>query len=434
MDKNIIKKYNKNSLKKTKTLNFKNTKITKSKKNSLLLGDSNLHPIKKNFFSNKNLINQIKNSSTYSNNEIKKQKNTNSNSLTIQKEISQDSEEISETEDNEDIIKNTIYKNKELTNKSSNNDDNFVKQNNNITKKQNSLDPKNIFNNNKNYFSLKTNHFLEEKNDNSITNTRKRNKFNLLFQNKIQSKINEIKEQEEEFINNQEMNNIKPRFLSQIINKESNINPKNDKKIQNNFNPGIQKNVHNPQCKKKINNSFPILKNKKRIFSQKNLHNYKIINNDLLSNNENNSRNQINISTDKIIGIDKETGAGCNFVELFFNGNTMTPYNTNGLLTLACKKYLNKNLIYVDESTPYDDIYLMNNMYMNYTNRNYRKNNNVPKKNNSYDNYEIKKQKTYNKSQEKRINKKEKISSKIINPSEAYIIGKVKFHLLQKKK
>ena len=82
----------------------------------------------------------------------------------------------------------------------------------------------------------------------------------------------------------------------------------------------------------------------------------------------------------------------------------------------------------------YDDIYLMNNLYMNYTNRNYRNNNNVPKKNNSYDNYEIRKQKTYNKSQEKRIIKKEKISSKIINPSEAYIIGKVKFHLLQKKK
>ena len=135
----------------------------------------------------------------------------------------------------------------------------------------------------------------------------------------------------------------------------------------------------------------------------------------------------------EIIGIDKETGAGCKIVKLSLGDNTMTPYNTNGLLTIASRKYLNKNLIFFDESTPFDDIYLMNNINsMQQTCRN----NSFPKKSNNYN-------KTAsvffnNKSPVKKdikIEKDiEKAESKTINQGDPYNYGKVKFHFLKKNK
>lgn len=449
IDKNI-NKFSVNSIKKNKTLYSPKEKKTQKSKISLLLGDSNLNTIKRNYFSNKNLINQI-NKGTFNNFEIEKRnKNLELNSLTMHEESSQDSEEIGQTEENEDIKKNNLNKNKEPIN-STTNYKNFSKETNNNSKRENILDLKNTFNNSKKYFSFDKNNILEEKNDNSVINTKIKSKINLhktfrenaysldnnlLLQNNINSSnIKEIKPKKEDIIiNNKEISNLKPTLLSQIINVESSINPINNNPIKKyNHYPLIEKSIHNPQFKTNIHNPFSIINNKKMIISPKNINNNHI-NNNLLLNNEDKSRNRINITTDKHTGIDKETGVGYNFVKLSFNGNTMTPYNTNGLLTLACKKYLNKNLIYVDESTPYEDIYLMNKMYMNYTNQNFKNNNSYTKKNYSYDNYDIITQKSNNKNQEKRNNKNEKNFSKTINPSEAYIIGKVKFNLLQKKK
>ena len=82
----------------------------------------------------------------------------------------------------------------------------------------------------------------------------------------------------------------------------------------------------------------------------------------------------------EIIGIDKETRAGCKIVKLSLGDNNMIPYNTNGLLIIASRKYLNKNLIFFDVSTPFDDIYLMNSINcMQQTCRN----NSFPKKSNN---------------------------------------------------
>ena len=133
-----------------------------------------------------------------------------------------------------------------------------------------------------------------------------------------------------------------------------------------------------------------------------------------------------------IISIDRETGAGCKIVKLSLDDNTMTPYNTNGLLTIASRKYLNKNLIFVDESIPFDDIYLMNNINsLQQTCRN----NSFPKK---IDNYNKTAYSFYNNNSpgktDTKIENIEKAESRTINPGDAYNYGKVKFHFLKKTK
>ena len=131
------------------------------------------------------------------------------------------------------------------------------------------------------------------------------------------------------------------------------------------------------------------------------------------------------INKNKQMGIDKETGIGCKIVRLSFDDNTITPYNTNGLLTIASKKYLNKHLIKVDESTPFDDIYL-NIMY-----HTFRTSNSFPKKKMNYN----KTTETFNNSGLDKIyknNNKENKASKTISQNDAYNYGKVKFHLKKK--
>ena len=48
---------------------------------------------------------------------------------------------------------------------------------------------------------------------------------------------------------------------------------------------------------------------------------------------------------DMIISMDKETGVGCNIVKLSIDDDNITPYNTNGLITMASNKFLRKNLL-----------------------------------------------------------------------------------------
>ena len=429
---------------------FKSNSKIKNSKISLLLSDSN--PKSNNNFNNNNIFNQINNNSTYNNYFINNQKNKNielnlnKNNKDISDENLFQSDEMSQTDENEDLIKNTINKKIELINKPpniSNIDNNLDKNISSRSKKKNAtLNPRNIFdNNNQKYFSFDINPILEENNINENINTNKfkrrafnlhktfrGNKFsldnNLLSPNKITSKINEIKEiNEEKIIIDQEFDiqdqepEPEPLILNKKIKQDTNIISTNSNK------------------KKKTNlshNSFPKIKNKKMQSHEiANNNNNNIYNNLVFSDKE-----KIKIKKNlkkNIISIDKETGAGCKIVKLSLDDNTMTTYNTNGLLTIASRKYLNKNLIFVDESTPFDDIYLMKNINsMEQTCRN----NSFPKKTNNYN-------KTasifYNNNspgkKDTKIEKnKEKVESKTINQGDAYNYGKVKFHFLKKAK
>ena len=144
--------------------------------------------------------------------------------------------------------------------------------------------------------------------------------------------------------------------------------------------------------------------------------------------NKNNNNNKINI--------DEETNNKmCKFIKLSLDDNMMTPYNTNGLLTIASKKYINNHLIKVDQSTPLNDIYLLQKMNEA---QNSKSNNSCPKNmsNNkttrdiNNDNNLNKKSKEINKNE----NSKDKKTIKVINKGDAYQYGDVKFHFLKKQK
>ena len=69
--------------------------------------------------------------------------------------------------------------------------------------------------------------------------------------------------------------------------------------------------------------------------------------------------------------IDKETGVGCKVVKLSFEDDSVTPYNTNGLLTMASNKFLKKKLIKSDESLSFSFDNIFTNMYQYQTNRHF---------------------------------------------------------------
>ena len=69
--------------------------------------------------------------------------------------------------------------------------------------------------------------------------------------------------------------------------------------------------------------------------------------------------------------IDKETGVGCNVVKLSIEDDSITPYNTNGLLTMASNKLLKKRLIKSDESLSFSFDNIFSNIYQYQINRNY---------------------------------------------------------------
>ena len=71
------------------------------------------------------------------------------------------------------------------------------------------------------------------------------------------------------------------------------------------------------------------------------------------------------------LSIDKETGVGCKVVKLSFEDDSITPYNTNGLLTMASNKFLKKSLIKSDESMSFSFDSIFSNIYQYQTNRNF---------------------------------------------------------------
>ena len=141
----------------------------KNNKKSLLLSDSN--PKSNNNFNNNNIFNLINNNSTYNYYYMNNQKNKNlelnlikDNKYNINENLFQ-SDEMSQTDEDEDFLKNTINKKMELINKPSNisNINNF--DNKNIyssSKRKNVIGPRNIFNNNQKYFSHVANPILKK--------------------------------------------------------------------------------------------------------------------------------------------------------------------------------------------------------------------------------------------------------------------------------
>ena len=68
--------------------------------------------------------------------------------------------------------------------------------------------------------------------------------------------------------------------------------------------------------------------------------------------------------------IDKETGVGCNIVKLSIEDDSITPYNTNGLLTMASKNMLKRRLIGPEESMSFSFDNIFSNIFQYQGNRN----------------------------------------------------------------
>ena len=154
-----------------------------------------------------------------------------------------------------------------------------------------------------------------------------------------------------------------------LENKEKNSYIKNDE-IAFFLNKKIKKdNLINSKIKLK-KEKFPLIKEKifnNIIFSNEGFFNAKnyIKNNNLnllqkskkkISPNKNKSMNDKSKNKNKngmIISIDKETGVGCNIVKLSIDDDNITPYNTNGLITMASNKFFKKKFFKSEESTSF---------------------------------------------------------------------------------
>ena len=174
-------------------------------------------------------------------------------------------------------------------------------------------------------------------------------------------------------------------------NKEKNSYIKNDE-IAFFLNKKIKKdNLINSKIKLK-KEKFPLIKEKifnNIIFSNEGFFNAKnyIKNNNLnllqkskkkISPNKNKSMNDKSKNKNKngmIISIDKETGVGCNIVKLSIDDDNITPYNTNGLITMASNKFFKKKFIKSEESTSFSFYNIFSNI-CNYT-KNIDMNNNL---------------------------------------------------------
>ena len=186
--------------------------------------------------------------------------------------------------------------------------------------------------------------------NNPTINYNKRKFFN--FQNN--SVIN-LKKEETNFYRNKKSH--KEKYINNI-NNNNNINIKSKKekfpKIQEKLVKNIilfNENIYN------VKNNNNILTKPKNISPHKNK-NKKIKNKSVLNK----------------YSIDKETGVGCKVVKLSLEDESVTPYNTNGLLTMASNKFLKRRLIKSDESLSFSFDNIFSNIYQYQTNRHYLNN------------------------------------------------------------
>jgi hypothetical protein len=374
-------------------------KIAKTSRNNILLSSNNSNNMNSNTNNNnnKNVIQTNNNSTSNINSKILKSKT--SDKLSKQEEIGDEnryqSDEISQTGEEENIS-NNLNKNIDLLNKS--------KSSHKYNKNYDTVSSKdqNIVSNNK--FSSKNNNYYTSFGGDTVSDYNEKAVLNL---NKIYNNQSSL-----DSYNALESESIEPKIKSQ----ESII-----------LNHLMKKRIDIINNEKMKHKNLPAIKNRnKKFFSHNNIKN-NLLNNDddfLIIDNNNNNNKKSNLyeyykykNNNKQMYIDNETGAGCKVVKLSFDDNVMTPYNTNGLLTIANKKYLNKHLIKIDESTPLDDIYI--NMYKTYRNNSYPK-----KKMNS-----TKTSENFNSSIDK-IDVKPNL--KMINSNIKFHYGNVKFHLNKK--
>ena len=132
------------------------------------------------------------------------------------------------------------------------------------------------------------------------------------------------------------------------------------------------------------NTNFNLKKSKFPIIEEKLIKNV-ILTNEGIFNRKNNTLNKgKSISPHKIklikaknkkptnmkYSIDKETGVGCNIVKLSIEDDSITPYNTNGLLTMASKNMLKRRLIGPEESMSFSFDNIFSNIFQYQGNRN----------------------------------------------------------------
>ena len=364
-----------------------------------------------------NELEQIKNNF---NNIIKKENNNNNeNCNTITSDINY-SKEITSVINQAKNIKeiNNITKkpnfNEILLNNNNINNNNKSCQTNNNESKLNQKDPnlvskrsRNITNNPYNdkqiieFSNNNINNAISSFNNNFQKNLKVANSelANTFLLNNKKISLDDLKEEEEiNNLNTDKNSDFANKTIKSIKsskklseNKEKNSYIKNDE-IAFFLNKKIKKdNLINSKIKLK-KEKFPLIKEKifnNIIFSNEGFFNAKnyIKNNNLnllqkskkkISPNKNKSMNDKSKNKNKngmIISIDKETGVGCNIVKLSIDDDNITPYNTNGLITMASNKFFKKKFIKSEESTSFSFDNIFSNI-CNYT-KNIDMNNNL---------------------------------------------------------
>ena len=355
-----------------------------------------------------NELEQIKNNF---NNIIKKENNNNNeNCNTITSDINYSKEITSVINQAKNIkeINNITTKpnfNEILLNNNNINNNNKSCQTNNNESKLNQKDPnlvskrsRNIANNPYNdkqiieFSNNNINNAISSFNNNFQKNLKVANSelANTFLLNNKKISLDDLKEEEEiNNLNTDKNSDFANKTIKSIKsskklseNKEKNSYIKNDE-IAFFLNKKIKKdNLINSKIKLK-KEKFPLIKEKifnNIIFSNEGFFNAKnyIKNNNLnllqkskkkISPNKNKSMNDKSKNKNKngmIISIDKETGVGCNIVKLSIDDDNITPYNTNGLITMASNKFFKKKFIKSEESTSFSFDNIFSNI-CNYT-------------------------------------------------------------------
>ena len=185
-----------------------------------------------------------------------------------------------------------------------------------------------------------------------------------------------------ELINNPIINFNKKKFFNfqnnPVINlKKEETNFHLNKKSQKEKYINNSNNINNINIKPK-KEKFPKIQEKlvkNIILFNENIYNVKN-NNNILTKPKNISPHKNKKIKNKSVlnkySIDKETGVGCKVVKLALEDDSVTPYNTNGLLTMASNRLLKKKLIKQNDSMSFDNIF--SNIYQYQTNRHLLKN------------------------------------------------------------
>ena len=221
--------------------------------------------------------------------------------------------------------------------------------------KKNIINLKNKLRINEEYLSseenpISENRRINQKNNSNIQKSNKINQYSLeLNLNENNNNNYDQTDTDKNIIDNK--NNQENMFLNKNIKNDAELLTINKDKLKENINP------------------FPIIHDRKT-FTTEDFPKYPFLNSEEYLNTENSNKRRIKIRNNSTIknneiGIDKETGIGCSIVKLGLDDNIITPYNTNGLLVMASKKYLNKHLIKLNDSTPLEDIYILKNKDIN---------------------------------------------------------------------